>query len=47
MPAVIDGKNNVQYVPAGEVRSVARFSTPLVVSLADETVLNLRPHHVW
>ena len=47
MPAVIDGKNNFQYVPAGEVRAVARLSTTLVVGFADETVLNLRPNYAW
>ena len=47
MPAVIDGKNNFQYVLAGEVRAVARSSTTLVVGFADETVLNIRPDYVW
>ena len=45
MPTVIDGKNNFQYLPAGEVRAVARLSTTLVVEFADETVLNLRPYY--
>ena len=45
MPAVIDKKINFQYVPAGEVRAVARLSTTLVVGFADQTVLNLRPNY--
>ena len=47
MAAVLDGENNFQCLPAGEVRAVARLSTTLVVGFADETVLNRRPDYAW
>ena len=47
MPTVIDGKNNFQYLPAGEVSAVARLSTTLLVGFAVETAFNLRPYYAW
>ena len=45
MPTAIDGKNNFQYLPAGDDRAAVRLSTALVMELADETMPNLRSYY--